>query len=89
MESIHDRMPVLVPTESWNTWLNSLPQPDEVLLPILKPFAPNEMQLWAVSSVMGNVANQGEELIRPSDGSCFNKNNAKILYNIRFGQGYE
>ena len=42
-----------------------MPLTDEVLLPILKPFAPDLMQLWAVSPAVGNMANQGEELIRP------------------------
>ena len=65
MQPIHDRMPVIVSEEDWITWLNPLPQPDEVLMPILKPFAPDLMQLWAVSSVVGNVANQGKEMIKP------------------------
>ena len=58
-------MPVIVPEEDWITWLNPLPQPDEVLMPILKPFAPDLMQLWAVSPAVGNVANQEEKLIKP------------------------
>ena len=37
----------------------------EALLPLLKPFAPDLMQLWAVSPAVGRVSNQGEELIRP------------------------
>ena len=36
-------------------------QPDEVLMPLLRPFAPDLIQLWAVSPAVGNVANQGEK----------------------------
>jgi len=65
MQPIHDRMPVVLARDEWDTWLNPLPQPDEVFLPLLKPFAPDLMQLWAVSPAVGNVANQGEGLISP------------------------
>ena len=65
MQPIHDRMPVVLGVHDWDTWLNPLPQPDEVLMNLLKPFAPDLMQLWAVSSAVGRVNNQGEELIRP------------------------
>ena len=53
MQPVHDRMPVIVPIEDWDTWLDSMPSTDEVLLPILKPFAPDLMQLWAVSPIVG------------------------------------
>jgi putative SOS response-associated peptidase YedK len=65
MQPIHDRMPVVLAAEDWDTWLDPMPSTDEELLPILKPFAPDLMQLWAVSSAVGNVGNQGEELVKP------------------------
>ena len=65
MQPIHDRMPVIVSTEVWDIWLNPLSQPDEVLLPILKPFDPDRMRVWPVSSAVGRVANQGKELFDP------------------------
>lgn len=66
MQPIHDRMPVVLAPHDWDTWLNPLPQPDEVLIPLMKPFAPVLMQLWAVSNAVGRVSNQGEELIHPA-----------------------
>ena len=65
MQPIHHRMPVIVAREDWDIWLDPLPATDEVLLPLLKPFAPDLMQLWAVSPAVGRVSNQGEVLIRP------------------------
>lgn len=67
MQPVHDRMPVIVPIEDWDTWLDPMPSTDEGLLPILKPFGPDLMQLWAVSPAVGNVANQGEGLIQSID----------------------
>ena len=66
MQPIHDRMPVVLAAHDWDTWLDPMPSTDEALLPLLKPFAPDLMQLWAVSTAVGNVANQGEGLIRPA-----------------------
>ena len=77
MQSLHDRMPVIVPIEDGDTLLDPMPSTDEVLLPILKPFAPDLMQLWAVSNAVGRVTNQREELIRPvslSGGSPGSRN---------------
>jgi len=65
MQPIHDRMPVILQEHDWNKWLNPNITSDEVLMPMLKSFAPDLMQLWAVSPAVGNVMNQGEELIRP------------------------
>ena len=63
MQPIHDRMPVVLAAHDWDTWLDPRPSTDEVLLPLLKPFAPDLMQLWAVSNAVGRVSNQREELI--------------------------
>jgi putative SOS response-associated peptidase YedK len=65
MQPLHDRMPVVLSTGDWDAWLDPGPSTDEKLLPLLKPFAPDLMQLWAVSPAVGRVSNQGEELLRP------------------------
>lgn len=65
MKTIHDRMPVILPTDAWDTWLSPFPQSDEALLPLLKLLDTDLMQAWPVSPAIGKVANQGEELIKP------------------------
>jgi putative SOS response-associated peptidase YedK len=65
MQPIHDRMPVIVPMVDWDTWLDPIISTDEVLLPLLRPFAPDLMQLWAVSDAVERINDQGEELISP------------------------
>ena len=65
METIHDRMPVILPPEDWAAWLDPKPREDESLLSLLKPSNTEQMQAWPVSSAGGKVANQGEGLILP------------------------
>ncbi|WP_025040050.1 SOS response-associated peptidase [Nitrosospira briensis] len=66
MQPIHDRMPVILSPEDWAAWLDPESKQDEILLSLLKPFDAERMQAWAVSSAVGRVTNQGEELIRPN-----------------------
>ncbi|WP_143037850.1 SOS response-associated peptidase [Nitrosomonas sp. Nm58] len=65
MRSIHDRMPVIIPPESWDNWLTPSQLPDDVLSSILKPCSSEKMQFWAVSPAVGRISNQGEQLIQP------------------------
>ncbi len=62
---IHHRMPVILSTEVWDTWLTPSQLPDDILLSVLKPFASEQMQLWEVSTAVGRTSNQGEQLIQP------------------------
>ena len=64
MQPIHDRMPVILPPETWDIWLDPERRQDESLLSLLKPFDADRMQAWPVSPAVGKVANQGEELIQ-------------------------
>ena len=62
METIHDRMPVILSREYWTALLEPEKQ-EEILQSLLKPFDAAQMQAWAVSPAAGKVANQGEGLI--------------------------
>ncbi|MBA4143555.1 MAG: SOS response-associated peptidase [Nitrosospira sp.] len=64
MQPIHDRMPVILPPETWDIWLDPERRQDEGLLPLLKSFDADRMQAWPVTPAVGKVANQGEELIQ-------------------------
>ena len=65
METIHDRMPVILSPEDWVAWLDPDLKQEEILLRLLSPFDAEQMQAWPVSSAVGKVANQGEGLIQP------------------------
>ncbi|SDY44984.1 SOS response-associated peptidase [Nitrosomonas sp. Nm33] len=66
MRSIHDRMPVILTPETWDTWLTPSDLPEDVFMSIiLKPFSSEQIQLWAVSPAVGRISNQGKDLIQP------------------------
>lgn len=62
MATIHDRMPVIVPPERYDTWLD--PQQDsETLQQLLKPYPANEMEAYAVSTLVNSPVNDRPECI--------------------------
>jgi putative SOS response-associated peptidase YedK len=65
VEPMHDRMPVIIPEEAYDRWL----QPGDPALPpidLLRPFDAGKMTAWKVSTTVGNAKNDSPELILPS-----------------------
>lgn len=62
---LHDRMPLLVERDAYAEWLDPEPQPREQLLGLLIPAAPGLLDAFPVSTAVGNVRNNGPELIEP------------------------
>src|SRR6185295_18578124 len=60
---IHDRMPVILGEEDWAKWLGEEAANENMLLSLLRPFAAERMTLWPVGKAVGNVKNEGAELI--------------------------
>ncbi|CAN5256110.1 SOS response-associated peptidase [soil metagenome] len=61
---IHDRMPLMVEPERRAAWLD--PRTDsDALLDLLVPAAPGALEAFPVSTMVGNVRNNGPELIEP------------------------
>ena len=61
---IHDRMPLMVEPERWGAWLNPATAKDH-LLDLLVPAAPGSLEAYPVSTLVGNVRNNGPELLEP------------------------
>jgi putative SOS response-associated peptidase YedK len=61
----HDRMPVILPKEQEDTWLNPDITEPEHLLPLLQPFPAQEMESWRVGDAARNWRNDSPELIQP------------------------
>jgi putative SOS response-associated peptidase YedK len=60
---IHDRTPLLVPREHWGRWLDrSVPDPGDDLL---VPGTPGVLEAWPVGKAVGNVRNNGPDLVQP------------------------
>lgn len=68
MEPIHDRMPVILPAEHWDRWLDPENQDTAALKELLVPFDAERMGARAVSSYVNNARHQGPECQEPFAG---------------------
>jgi putative SOS response-associated peptidase YedK len=62
---VHDRMPVILPRDAEDDWLD----PDvsvEHALSLLEPYPSDEMRSVAVSSLVNNVKNDGPQVLAPA-----------------------
>lgn len=66
MAPVHDRMPVILPASTWDTWLDSTMNDPEVLRSLLAPAANDVVTMHAVSTEVNNVRNKGPQLIDPA-----------------------
>ncbi len=60
---IHDRTPLLVPRERWRDWLD--PEVEHPGDDLLVPGTPGVLDAWPVGTAVGNVRNDGPELVAP------------------------
>jgi len=66
MAEIHDRMPVILPATAWDQWLDPANDDIDTLGQLLVPSPPVLTRLQPVSTMVNNVRNKGEELMRPA-----------------------
>jgi putative SOS response-associated peptidase YedK len=65
MQELHDRMPVILPRHAIDHWLDPAVTAPGELNAMLEQFAGGEMRSWPVAKAVGNVRNQGPQLIEP------------------------
>lgn len=65
---IHDRMPMQVRRADWDHWLDPGLTDPLAVHDLLHAPGPDEMTAWPVSTLVGNVRNDGPELIQPLPG---------------------
>jgi putative SOS response-associated peptidase YedK len=63
MLSIHERMPVVIPPGSFETWLNPAEHDVGKLARLLRPFHPDEMTAHPVSTLVNNVRNDSSKCV--------------------------
>jgi putative SOS response-associated peptidase YedK len=63
---LHDRMPVILPESDWAKWLGEEPVTEEQLVAMLKPCPDEILKVWAVGKQVGNVKNNGAQLLAPA-----------------------
>ena len=62
---IHDRMPVILDANNENIWLNNAIKDIPQLLPLLKPYPDETMEMYPVSPAVNNPKTDSPELIQP------------------------
>jgi putative SOS response-associated peptidase YedK len=62
LSSIQDRMPVIIEPENWPLWLGEAEGDPATLL---RPAAEGVLRFWPIDKKVGNVRNDGPELIEP------------------------
>jgi putative SOS response-associated peptidase YedK len=60
--SIQDRVPVIIAKGDWALWLGEIDGDPQGLL---RPAAEGTLRFWPIDKKVGNVRNDGPELIRP------------------------
>ena len=67
LSPIHDRMPVVLPREMEDFWLDGSIDDAAALRSVLKPHPGDEMETYGVSSLVNSVVNDGPEVIEAVD----------------------
>jgi putative SOS response-associated peptidase YedK len=72
LDGLHNRMPVILEADEIERWLDAEAEPPEVRLAMLDPADSGTLVHHGVATAVGNVRNDGPELIEPSvAGSLF------------------
>jgi putative SOS response-associated peptidase YedK len=67
MAPVHDRMPVILPPDLWEKWLDPEIQDTDELVRYLQPAPASLLTLYPISTAVNNVRNKGVELLIPKD----------------------
>jgi putative SOS response-associated peptidase YedK len=65
LKPIHNRMPVILPAETYPTWLTPSEMAAEKLQHLLKPYPPDLMTFYPVSRRVNDPANDNPDVIQP------------------------
>jgi len=64
IKAIHDRSPVIIPKEHYHLWLTTPETEINKLLPLLKPYEKEEMDMYPVSSIVNSPKNNNPDCIK-------------------------
>lgn len=65
MNDVHERMPVILPTNTYDEWLDRNFQDTVKLKQLLNPYPAHEMEKYEVSTLVNSTRNNSPELILP------------------------
>ena len=66
MQTIHNRMPVILHPTDYAQWLDTAPRTPESLLPLIRPFPAEKMSVYPVSTLVNKPDNDRAELVLPA-----------------------
>jgi len=66
MATLHNRMPVILPSGAYAQWLDSAPQTPDKLQPLIKPFSAEKMSAYPVSTLVNNPKNDRADCVVPA-----------------------
>jgi putative SOS response-associated peptidase YedK len=64
----HDRMPVILPADAWDQWLDPSVDDLDLVQGLLVGEVPVKLEAYPVSTEVNSVKNDGEQLIIPLEG---------------------
>lgn len=68
MSTLHDRMPVIVSPSDYALWLDPAIEEPERLSPLLQPWAGDDLEALAVSTLVNNPRHESPQCIEPLEG---------------------
>jgi putative SOS response-associated peptidase YedK len=68
LEPIHDRMPVVLPPETWDAWLDRDNEDIDSLAKLLEPAPADLLEFYPVGTDVNSVRNDGDQLVMPLEG---------------------
>jgi putative SOS response-associated peptidase YedK len=68
MRPLHDRMPVIIPPESYNAWLDPATEDPRQLAPLLTPYPSEAMEAFPVGALVNNPKHESPACIEPATG---------------------
>ena len=66
MREVHDRMPVILPSEAYEPWLDPDLRDPAPLLPLLAPYPAEAMTIYPVSRAVNSPSNNGPGCVEPA-----------------------
>jgi putative SOS response-associated peptidase YedK len=69
LTAIHDRMPVFVPKDAFDLWLDCANVEADVAATLIRPAADDLLEAYEISTAVNRVANDSEALLQPASAA--------------------
>lgn len=65
IQTVHDRMPVILPPDAYDHWLNPQMNDQDYLLSLLQPYPEDQMEAYPVSNLVNSPKNDHPSILEP------------------------